>query len=95
MALVKVTRNAQVTLPLRVRKRLGIEEGDYLDVTVERNKVVMAPKVLLPKLPPVTLSERGEQMLEEALEDVRTGRVKQHDSVDSLLRELHGEADPD
>ncbi len=32
------------------------------------------------------------RMLEEALEDIRKGRVKEHDSVDSLIEELHHEA---
>lgn len=95
MRLVKVTRNAQVTLPLRVRKALGIEEGDYVEVAVEGNKVVMTPKTLITKLPPVALSEQGEQMLEEALDEVRRGEVREHESVESLLQELHDEADQD
>ena len=41
------------------------------------------------ELPTVELSEEGERLLEEALEDVRAGRVTVHDSVESLLAELH------
>jgi len=55
----------------------------------------MRPKTLVAKLPPVTLSEEGEQMLEEALDEVRAGKVREHDSVDSLIDELHHEADQD
>ena len=93
MELVKVKTKAQITLPLRVRQALGIEEGDYLRVTVDGNRIVLTPQMLVTKLQPVTLSEQGERMLEEALEDVRKGRVKEHDSVDSLIEELHHEAD--
>ena len=91
MELVKVKTKAQITLPLRARQALGIEEGDYLQVTVDGNRIVLTPQMLVTKLPPVTLSEQGERMLEEALEDVRKGRVKEHDSVDSLIEELHHE----
>ncbi len=93
MPLVKVKTKAQITLPLKVRETLGIEEGDYLQVAVEGNKIVLIPQVLVTKLPPVSLSEQGERMLEEALEDVRAGRVKEHESADSLIQELHHEAD--
>jgi AbrB family looped-hinge helix DNA binding protein len=34
---VKVTRNFQVTIPASVRKKLGIEVGDYLLVSVDEN----------------------------------------------------------
>ncbi len=92
MPLVKVKTKAQITLPLKVRRALGIEEGDYLQVEVQDNKIVLVPQALVTKLPPVTLSEEGQRMLEEALEDVREGRIKEHDSVESLIAELHDEA---
>jgi|LSQX01.1.fsa_nt_gb AbrB family looped-hinge helix DNA binding protein len=92
MSLVKVRTKAQITLPLKVRQALGIEEGDYLQVRVQGNTIVLVPQTLVTKLPPVSLSKEGEGMLEEALEDVRKGRVEEHDSVDSLIEELHHEA---
>jgi AbrB family looped-hinge helix DNA binding protein len=92
MPLVKVKAKAQITLPLKIRQALGIEEGDYLQVVVQGNRIVLVPQVLVTKLPPVSLSEEGERMLEEAFEDVREGRVKEHDSVDSLIEELRHEA---
>jgi len=93
MELVKVKTKAQITLPLKVRQALGIEEGDYLQVMVEDNKIILVPQMLVTKLPPVSLSKEGERILEEALEDVRKGRVKEHESVDSLIEELHHETD--
>lgn len=38
---VKVTSKGQVTLPVEVRRRLGITEQTYLDVAVEDDKVVL------------------------------------------------------
>lgn len=92
MPLVKVKTKAQITLPLKVRQALGIEEGDYLQVEVQGNRIVLVPQALVTKLPPVTLSAQGERMLEEALEDIREGRIQEHDSVESLIEELHHEA---
>ncbi len=93
VAIVRVKTKAQITLPLKVRQALGIEEGDYLQIIVEDHRIVLVPQTLVTKLPPAVLSEQGEQMLEEALHDVREGRVKEHDGVDSLIAELHHEAD--
>ena len=95
MRLVRVKGKAQVTLPSQVRRALDIEEGDYLEVQVDGDRIVLIPQAVIAKRPPAALSERGEAMLEEALEDVKTGRVREHGSVESLLDGLHDEADHD
>ncbi len=41
---VKVTRNFQVTIPVRARKRGGIKIGDTLIVYTDGNKIVMIKK---------------------------------------------------
>jgi len=35
MGLTKVTRNFQVTLPAKIRKKLGVKEGDYIEIVDE------------------------------------------------------------
>jgi hypothetical protein len=49
----------------------------------------MTPQAFLDKLPWVELSEEGERMLQEGLDDVAAGRVKRHKNLESLLAELH------
>jgi AbrB family looped-hinge helix DNA binding protein len=92
MSLVRVKSKSQITLPVGARRALGIGEGDYLDVRVDGNKVILVPQAIADKQPQVTLSAQGEAMLDEALEDVKAGRARQHADVDSLLRELHDAA---
>jgi AbrB family looped-hinge helix DNA binding protein len=41
MAIVTVTRNAQVTIPKKIREALGIKEGDRITMRVEDGKVVL------------------------------------------------------
>ena len=95
MPLVKVKHKAQITLPVKLRRALGIEEGDYLEASVEGKKIVLTPQEMMAKFPEVTLSAQGEQMLQEALEDVAAGNVREHESAESLIAELHDEADQD
>ena len=47
MPLVQVREKAQITLPNKVRKALGIKQGDYLEAEVEGNKIVLIPKILV------------------------------------------------
>jgi len=38
---VTVTRNAQITIPKEVREKLGIKEGDRVNVSLENEKIVL------------------------------------------------------
>jgi len=82
MPLVQVREKAQITIPSKIRKTLGIKQGDYLEAEVEDNKIVLIPKILLDKAEAVTLSKKGEEMLKEALEDVKRGKVKKFNNVE-------------
>ena len=88
MPLVQVREKAQITLPSKIRKALGIKEGDYLEAEVEDNKIVLIPKILVDKAKAVTLSKKGEKMLKEALEDVKKGNVKKLKNVQELIDDL-------
>ena len=91
MSAIRVKDKAQITLPVRVRKALGIKEGDYLNVSLEGGRVILTPQVMLDKLPEVQLSAEGLRMVEEAREDVRAGRVTRFDSMDEAIAALKRE----
>lgn len=47
MSLVKVRQRGQVTLPQDVRDQLQLEEGNYLEASVENHTIVLKPKVMV------------------------------------------------
>lgn len=49
MPFVKVLRGGQITMPKELREVLEIKEGDILEVQMEKNKLVLKPKVLVDK----------------------------------------------
>ena len=49
MAAVKIGVSRQVVIPKKIHDTLGLAPGDYLEVAVERGKVVMTPKALVDK----------------------------------------------
>ncbi len=67
MARVKVTRNYQVTIPEEVRKKLGIEEGDY--VSIEPISKTLA--IMKPIIPIENLSGKWDEEMDRIMEDVR------------------------
>ncbi len=88
MPMTKVTRHGQITLPASVRKQLGIEEGDLVEIAVEDEKAVLMPKKLVDKSQAYFWTRRWQEGEREADEDIKAGRVKTFDSVDELIKDL-------
>lgn len=44
----QVSRRGTITLPVDVRRELGLAEGDVLAVTVEAGRIVLSPAVITP-----------------------------------------------
>jgi AbrB family looped-hinge helix DNA binding protein len=86
MPVVKILRHGQITLPKEIRKILGVEEGDLLEVGLENARVVLRPKVLVDK--ETVLSEAGKVKIKEALEALEKKEVKEFDNVGALIKEL-------
>jgi len=84
----KVTRHGQITLPASVRKRLGIEEGDLVEIEVEDERAVLMPKKLVDKNQAYFWTKRWQEGEREADEDIKAGRVKTFASVDELIKDL-------
>jgi len=88
MSLIQVREKAQITIPSKIRKELGIKKGDYLEIVKEDDRIVIIPKILIEKAS-VNLSAKGEEMLNEAIDDIKKGKVKIHDNVTRLINDLH------
>jgi len=64
------------------------KKGDYLEIVKEGDKIVIIPKILVDKVS-VNLSAKGEEMLKEAMDDVKKGKVKTHNNVKHFIDDLH------
>ena len=84
----KVTRHGQITLPASVRERLGIEEGDLVEIDVEDERAVLIPKKLVDKSQAYFWTRKWQKGERAADEDIKAGRVKTFGSVDELIKEL-------
>lgn len=84
----KVTRHGQITLPAAVRRSLGIEEGDVVEIEVIDEKAVLVPKRLVDKNQAYFWTKKWQQAEKEADADIVAGRVKEFDTAEKLLKDL-------
>jgi AbrB family looped-hinge helix DNA binding protein len=45
--LVKIHRKGQMTLPSRLRSAVGVAEGDLVEASVLRGKIILSPKTVI------------------------------------------------
>ena len=89
--LVKVTRSGQITIPAAIRQSLNIQEGDYVEVRLADDRVVLTLKQVVDKSQAYFWSEEWQAAEREAEEDIRAGRVQVFDGVEELLADLESE----
>jgi AbrB family looped-hinge helix DNA binding protein len=84
----KITRHGQITLPASVRRKLGVDEGDIVEIEIVDEKAVLVPKKLVDKSQAYFWTKSWQEGEKEAEEDIKSGRVKVFDSVKELIKEL-------
>jgi len=89
--LIKLRKKAQLTLPLSVRRKLGIEEGDFVDVQVRDKEIILKVKKLVDKEQAWFWTKRWQEGEKEAEEDIRDGRVYEFPDADTAIAALHKE----
>lgn len=92
--LIKVTRNGQVTLPASVRRQLRVEEGDYLEVRVTENSIILTPKTLIDKSQAYFWTPQWQAAEREASADIAAGRVQEFEDVGDLVASLRAAREP-
>ena len=65
---VKVTRNFQVTIPSEIREKLGIKEGDYVEVTLDESNGTIIIKPYIRKWTTIRLNKKvGQEDIDKAV----------------------------
>lgn len=74
MSIIKMKTKGQVTLPSKIRERVGLRTGDFLEAKVESGKITLTPKSLIDK------------SLAKGLADIKAGRTHgPFSSVDEMI----------
>ena len=84
--LAELRPKSQITLPKEIVSRLGLNEGDKLDVSERDGMITIVPVAVYPKK---YLDElRGE--IETAKAKIASGETPVFSSIDALFAELEG-----
>lgn len=86
--LVQVRKKAQLTLPQSIRQELGIEEGDFLDASIQDGVILLRVKRLIDKSQAWFWTERWQQGEREAEGDIRSGRVQRFPNAKEAIASL-------
>jgi len=95
--LIKVRQKGQLTLPLSMRKKLGITEGSIVMSKVVDDTIVLIPQETVDRDQAWFWKDRWQRLEAEAGRDITEGRTKTFETVEDLFHEIDGtaQADPD
>ena len=86
--LTRVTRNGQITLPAMVRRTLRVEEGDYIEVRVAGESIILTPKKLVDASQAYFWTPDWQEGEREGSADIAAGRTYEAADVDDLIAQL-------
>lgn len=92
MPIMRLGQRRQVVIPKDICEDLGLEEGDFVEVTAIQGQVIIKPKKLVDADEVLTPEQRAfiDKRLSKGLEDIKRGRVYgPFDSADAMLESLH------
>ena len=82
----RIARNGHLTIPRKIRKKLNIEDGDIVRFSVEDNKIVIAPGVIVDKDQAYFFSERCQKEVRESEKEFKEGKYSSFTSVKDLKK---------
>ncbi|MBP6016069.1 MAG: AbrB/MazE/SpoVT family DNA-binding domain-containing protein [Candidatus Promineofilum sp.] len=86
--LVKVTRGGQVTLPASLRRAAGIDIGDYVEIAVTDDGLVLKAKQIIDKAQAYFWTADWQDAERGAQVDIEEGRTQGFDSIEDLIADL-------
>lgn len=84
----RIARNSHLTIPSKIRKILNIEDGDIVRFTVEDNKIVIAPGVIVNKDQAYFFSERCQKEMRESEKKFKEGKCSSYASVKDFKKAI-------
>jgi len=91
--IVKVQRKGQVTIPTRLRAKVGLEDGDLVEASAHQGKIVLTPKVVVDREYTPAQRRAIDARLSEGLADINAGRTfGPFDSADEMIAHMEARA---
>jgi len=82
----KIARNGHLTIPRKIRKILNIEDGDIVRFSVEENKIVISPGVIVDKSQAYFFGERCQKEIRKSEKEYKEGKYSSYAGVEDLKK---------
>jgi len=89
--ITKLRDRSQLTLPSEVMKKLKLHVGDNLDITVEGDKIILKPVLVIDRTQAWFWSEKWQKKEMKADEDIKNGKISRAADIDDLFEQLDSE----
>ena len=84
----QLRERSQVTLPAEIVKKLDLKAGDNLEITLEDDKIVIKPVLIIDRSQSWFWSREWQAKEQEVEEDIKAGRIKKADGLKDLIVKL-------
>ncbi len=88
MALSKITRNYQVTVPADIRKELNLEVGTIVDFEVVDNTIIITPKKMIDEDQEWFFTQEWQEDEKRADRDIAQGNITKTKNIDDLINRM-------
>lgn len=89
--LITVKRGGQITLPIKIRKAVGLTENDQLEVTIKDGQIILQPVITIPKDQAWFWTKEWQEGELEAERDIKSGNLKVFHSAEEAIAHLRSE----
>ena len=84
----KLRERSQVTLPAEIIKKLDLKAGDNLEITLEEDKIVIKPVMVIDRSQSWFWSKNWQDKEKEVEADIKSGRIYKAGGFKDLAEKL-------
>ena len=88
MIKTSMRQNGQVTLPISVREKFNVEQGDVIEVEITAKGILLKPKKLIDSSQAYFWSKSWQKQIKKSEEEIKKGNYKVYRSVEDLKRDI-------
>ena len=86
--ITQLREKSQITIPKELIKKLNLKIGDNIDITIENDRIIISPVVIIQKDQSWFWSKEWQQEEKKAQKDIENGKVKKFNSSQELFEDL-------
>jgi len=84
----KLGKSNQIAIPKEIVKSLHLEADDYLDVYVQNNRIILEPKIVIPRDQAYFYTAEWQKDERQAEKDIESGNVTKTENIEELFSEM-------